>query len=98
DKAELEELMTEELEHIPGLVASFSQPIELRVNELVAGVRSDLAIKIYGDDLEELSAVASATVGAVSSLEGATGFRAQQLSGLPQLEITVLPDQIARHG
>jgi cobalt-zinc-cadmium resistance protein CzcA len=98
DKAELEALMTEELEHFPGLVASFSQPIELRVNELVAGVRSDLAIKIYGDELDVLSAVASETVAAVSSLGGATGFRAQQLSGLPQLEITVRPDQLARYG
>jgi heavy metal efflux system protein len=97
-KDELEPLMAEELEHIPGLVASFSQPIELRVNELVAGVRSDLAIKIYGDELDELSEAANETVAAVSALEGATGFRAQQLSGLPQLEITVLPDQLARYG
>lgn len=98
DKAELEELMTAELDKIPGLVASFSQPIELRVNELVAGVRSDLAIKIYGDDLEVLAESAEQTVAAVMGLEGATGFRAQQLSGLPQLEITVLPDQLARYG
>ena len=98
NKEELEALMAEELEHIPGLVASFSQPIELRVNELVAGVRSDLAIKIYGDELEVLAKTANETVAAVSQLEGATGFRAQQLSGLPQLEITVLPDQLARYG
>jgi cobalt-zinc-cadmium resistance protein CzcA len=98
NKAELEVLMTEELEKIPGLVASFSQPIELRVNELIAGVRSDLAIKIYGEDLELLAATANRTVAVVSGLDGATGFRAQQLSGLPQLEITVLPDQLARYG
>ena len=98
DKAELEALMTEELEKIPGMVASFSQPIELRVNELIAGVRSDLAIKIYGDELEVLAETAEQTVAAVMQLEGATGFRAQQLSGLPQLEISVLPDQLARYG
>lgn len=98
DKEELEALMAEELEHIPGLVASFSQPIELRVNELVAGVRSDLAIKVYGDDLDVLAGVANETVAAVSQLEGSAGFRAQQLSGLPQLEITVRPDQLARYG
>ncbi len=98
DKAELEVLMEEELERIPGLVASFSQPIELRVNELIAGVRSDLAIKIYGDDLDLLAATANRTVAAVSGIEGAAGFRAQQLSGLPQLEITVLPAQLARYG
>lgn len=98
DKAELEARMAEELERIPGLVASFSQPIELRVNELVAGVRSDLAIKIYGDDLPTLADAAARTVAAVSGLEGATGFRAQQLSGLPQLQVTVLPERLARHG
>ncbi|MGH7447604.1 MAG: efflux RND transporter permease subunit, partial [Longimicrobiales bacterium] len=94
---ELEAGMAEELERIPGLVFSFSQPIELRVNELVAGVRSDLAIKIFGDDLEMLSSMADEVVGAVSRLEGASGFKAQQLEGMPQLEIVVRPDQLARY-
>lgn len=97
-KAELEAKMSEVLDDIPGMVYSFSQPIELRVNELIAGVRSDLAIKIYGDDLEVLAEKANETVAAISRLEGATGFKAQQLSGLPQLQITVLPDQLARYG
>jgi len=97
-KEQLEEQMSEVLDHIPGMVYSFSQPIELRVNELIAGVRSDLAIKIYGEDLETLKRVADETVSAVSRLNGATGFKAQQLSGLPQLQVTVLPDQLARYG
>ena len=97
-KEELEHAMGEALESLPGLFFSFSQPIELRVNELIAGVRSDLAIKIYGDDLEELSRLAEETVGRVSRLEGASGFKAQQLEGLPQLEIRVRPDQLARYG
>lgn len=97
-KSELESAMSEKLSKIPGLVYSFSQPIELRVNELIAGVRSDLAIKIYGDDLTKLSAAANDVVAAVSKLPGATGFKAQQLEGLPQLEITVRPDQLARYG
>ncbi|HEY0970081.1 MAG TPA: CusA/CzcA family heavy metal efflux RND transporter [Gemmatimonadales bacterium] len=97
-KEELEVAMNETLSRIPGLVVSFSQPIELRVNELVAGVRSDLAIKIYGDDLGELSQAANQVVAQVSRLEGATGFKAQQLEGMPQLQITVLPDQLARYG
>ncbi|GLC28187.1 efflux RND transporter permease subunit [Roseisolibacter agri] len=98
DKADLERQMGEVLGKIPGLVFSFSQPIELRVNELIAGVRSDLAIKIYGDDLQELTRVGDQVVGAVSRLPGATGFKAQQLEGLPQLQVTVLPDQLARYG
>ena len=97
-KAELEEKMTAAMSKIPGLVFSFSQPIELRVNELIAGVRSDLAIKIYGDDLNELSQSADQVVAAVSKLEGATGFKAQQLEGLPQLQVTVRPEQLARYG
>jgi cobalt-zinc-cadmium resistance protein CzcA len=97
-KAELEEKMTAVMSKIPGLVFSFSQPIELRVNELIAGVRSDLAIKIYGDDLNELSQSADQVVAAVSKLEGATGFKAQQLEGLPQLQVTVRPEQLARYG
>ena len=97
-KAELEREMAEELEKLPGLVFSFSQPIELRVNELIAGVRSDLAVKIYGDDLEVLGKKADEVVSAVSRIPGATGFKAQQVEGLPQLQITVLPDQLARYG
>lgn len=97
-KADLEAGMTAALVRIPGLVFSFSQPIELRVNELIAGVRSDLAIKIYGDDLAQLSETADRVVSAVSRLDGATGFKAQQLEGLPQLQVTVLPDQLARYG
>lgn len=97
-KEDLEAQMSELLEKMPGMVFSFSQPIELRVNELIAGVRSDLAVKIFGDDLGVLKQKADETVAAVSRLEGATGFKAQQLTGLPQLQITVLPDQLARYG
>ncbi len=97
-KAELETQMAAAVGKVPGLVVSFSQPIELRVNELVAGVRSDLAIKIYGDDLDQLSAAADQVVSAVSKIDGATGFKAQQLGGLPQLQITVIPEQLARYG
>ena len=97
-KAELEAEMSTVLAKVPGLVFSFSQPIELRVNELIAGVRSDLAIKIYGDDLTELSQLGERVVAEVSKLPGATGFKAQQLTGLPQLQITVRPDELARYG
>lgn len=97
-KGELETKMSAALSRIPGLVFSFSQPIELRVNELIAGVRSDLAIKIYGDDLQQLDAIANRVVSAVSALPGAAGFKAQQLEGLPQLRISVIPEQLARYG
>ena len=97
-KAELEAKMTRVANQLPGLAYGFSQPIELRVNELIAGVRSDLAIKIFGDDLDVLETKAAEVVAAVSRIPGASGFKAQQVSGLPVLQIVVEPDRIARYG
>jgi heavy metal efflux system protein len=97
-KAELEADMTRALNRIPGLAYGFSQPIELRVNELIAGVRSDLAIKVFGEDLDTLRIKADEVVSAVSGISGASGFKAQQVTGLPVLEITVEPERIARYG
>ena len=97
-KAELEAQMTRVLNQIPGLAYGFSQPIELRVNELIAGVRSDLAIKIFGEDLDVLRRKADEVVVAVSRLAGASEFKAQQVNGLPILQIVVEPDRIARYG
>jgi cobalt-zinc-cadmium resistance protein CzcA len=97
-KADLEGEMARVLNRIPGLAYTFSQPIELRVNEMIAGVRSDLAIKIFGDDLAVLRRKADEVVGAVSRLEGASGFTAQQVTGLPMLQVVVQPDRLARHG
>jgi cobalt-zinc-cadmium resistance protein CzcA len=97
-KAALEAAMTKVLGEIPGLAFGWSQPIELRVNELIAGVRSDLAIKIFGDDLEVLRRKADEVVAALSRLPGASSFKAQQVTGLPVLQITVDPDRMARYG
>jgi cobalt-zinc-cadmium resistance protein CzcA len=81
-----------------GVTYEFSQPIEMRMNELIAGVRSDLAIQIFGEDMGVLERTADQVVGGVSTIPGARGFRAQQVSGLPMMEVTVRPDQIARYG
>lgn len=97
-KDELESRITDVLEKIPGVAFNVSQPIELRVNELVAGVRSDLAVKIFGDDLDTLEAVGAQIVFQVSRIPGAMGFKAQQASGLPQIEIKLDPNRLARHG
>jgi cobalt-zinc-cadmium resistance protein CzcA len=98
DKADLEAKIAEAVEVVPGLAFGFSQPIELRVNELIAGVRSDVAIKIYGDDMDVLRRKADEVVAAVSKLPGASEFKAQQVTGLPALEIVVRPEQLARYG
>lgn len=81
-----------------GLSYEFSQPIEMRMNELIAGVRSDLAIKIFGDDMNTLRKTADDVVAAVSRIPGARGFRAQPVSGLPMVEVTVDAEHIGRYG
>lgn len=99
DKEELVEAMEETLaEKIPGQGFGFSQPIELRVQELIAGVRADVGISLYGDDLQTLSRQADAIVRAVQQVPGAADVRAEQLGGMAYLRIKVKRDQIARYG
>jgi heavy metal efflux system protein len=95
---ELLNAFEQELKQFLGVTYEFSQPIEMRMNELIAGVRSDLAIRIYGDDMQQLQTTAEVVANAVSRLPGARGFRVQQVSGLPTIEIKVLPEKIARYG
>jgi cobalt-zinc-cadmium resistance protein CzcA len=83
---------------IPGTFFSFSQPIELRFNELLSGVRSDLGIGIYGDDLTVLQQKADAIAKVLRSVPGATGVKAQALGGLPFLRIEIDRDRISRYG
>ena len=97
-RAELETAVAEEARRIPGLTFTFSQPIELRVNELVAGVRSDIAIRIYGEDLDTLTREADEVLRAVQKFPGASDFKVQQVSGLPSLEVIVDQGKVARFG
>ena len=82
----------------PGTFNSFSQPIELRFNELLSGVRADLGIGIYGDDLDLLQEKADAIAAVLRSIPGSTGVKAQALGGLPFLRIEVDRARIARYG
>ena len=90
--------MTSVLNRIPGLAFGFSQPIELRVNELIAGVRSDLAIKIFGDDLDCSGARPTRSWRRGGGCPARPAFKAQQVTGLPMLQVVVEPDRIARYG
>lgn len=83
---------------LPGTTFSYSQPIELRVAELIAGVRSDVALKIFGDDLDTLKDTADRAVGVISRIEGAADVKAEQTAGLPVLRIRVDRRAIARYG
>ena len=98
-KDELVEKMNESLEvSLPGTIFSYSQPIELRVQELIAGVRSDVAISIYGDDLETLEKLGGKVVQVVSKVPGAADTKAEQVAGLPYFRVVIDRDAIARYG
>lgn len=90
-KAELVENMEMALEKLPGNNYEFTQPIQMRFNELISGVRSDLAVKIYGDDLDQLLKTAQEIESAVKKVEGAADVKVEQTSGLPTLSI--IPDR-----
>ncbi|OGV84464.1 MAG: metal transporter [Lentisphaerae bacterium RIFOXYB12_FULL_60_10] len=96
-KPELVAAIQAELAVIPGIRMSFSQPIALRVNELISGIKSDLAIKIFGSDLEVLRENANRAAAAIQGIRGAEDVNVEQVSGFPQVEIAVDRKAIARH-
>lgn len=99
DKAALVEAMEEELEKaLPGVKFSFTQPIQLRMQELIAGVRSDIAIKIFGEDLEELKRLGDRVARVVAGIPGAADVAAEQVSGTQYLRIRVDREAVARYG
>ncbi|MGC4050183.1 MAG: CusA/CzcA family heavy metal efflux RND transporter [Paludibaculum sp.] len=85
-------------EHAPGAGYSFSQPIQMRMQELMeAGVRSDIAVKLYGDDLNILRQKADQIASVVQKVPGASDVRAERVAGLPYLRIRIKRDALARH-
>lgn len=98
-KAELVETMAEELEHrVPGMGFSFTQPIEMRFNELIAGVRSDVAVSVFGDDLDVLERIGRDVAERLRRVPGAADVRADQVQGLPVLRIVLDHARVARYG
>jgi cobalt-zinc-cadmium resistance protein CzcA len=86
-------------EEAPGAVYSFSQPIQMRMQELMeGGSRSDLAIKLYGEDLDTLRRTADQIAATVAKVRGAADVRAERVAGLPYLRIRLRRDELARHG
>lgn len=90
--------MEEDLKKIPGMQYSFSQPIELRVSELIAGVRSDVAIKLFGEDYEVLKSKAGEIERIVAHIRGAEDVKGEQVAGLPVIQIKIDRNAIARYG
>lgn len=97
-KAELVEELEEAAKEIPGSNYEFTQPIQMRTNELISGVRSDVAVKVYGDNLDQLTRLASRVERVMRSVPGAEDIKAEQVSGLPLLTITPDPAALARYG
>ena len=97
-KSKLIEEMEIALEGIPGSSYEFSQPIQLRFNELISGVRSDLAVKIYGDDLDELLISAKKVEKVIQTVEGAVDLKVEQVTGLPVLNIVPDRKRLDRYG
>ncbi|MBI2195414.1 MAG: efflux RND transporter permease subunit [Planctomycetes bacterium] len=95
---ELTLLVSRRLQALPGMRAAFSQPIEMRVNELVAGIRTDLGVKVYGDDLGTLKAIAARVEQILRQVPGAADPSTEQLTGQPVLVLRTRPDEMARHG
>ena len=95
---ELRQRMIAFLDTLPGNNSEFSQPIELRFNELISGVRSDVGIKIFGDDMEVLNQEANRIAQKVRAISGATAVNVEQTSGLPLLNIDIDNSKAAQYG
>jgi cobalt-zinc-cadmium resistance protein CzcA len=95
---ELVARMDEALEGMPGMRAVFSQPIEMRVNEMVAGIRADLGVKLFGDDLDVLKAKAAEVEEVLKAMPGSSDLYTEQITGQPVLEVRVDQAAIARYG
>jgi cobalt-zinc-cadmium resistance protein CzcA len=95
---ELRNKIHDEVRPFIGPRFSFSQPIKLRIDEMGTGVRADLAVKLFGDDISTLEKTAQEMEKVIKSVEGAIDVNVEPLSGLPVLQIKVKQDEIARHG
>jgi len=97
-REQLIEEVTRVAQSIPGSNYEFSQPIQLRFNELISGVRSDVGVKIFGDDMNVLNEVAGRMSTRLQAIPGATEVKVEQTSGLPMLTINIDRAKIARYG
>ncbi|KKL86820.1 hypothetical protein LCGC14_1940890, partial [marine sediment metagenome] len=96
-REEMVQAIDRELSVFPGIKPAFSQPIALRVNELISGIKSDVAIKIFGDDIEVLRTTAEKIAPILSGIEGASDVKIEQISGFSQIELHMNRQAMARH-
>ncbi len=97
-KAELIEKMKEKVSVLPGVNFEFTQPIEMRFNELLTGVREDVSVKLYGEDLEVLAAKVQEMAKIIATVEGTADLRVEATKGLPQMTVLYNRERIAQYG
>lgn len=97
-KEELMEKMEAALNDIPGATTEFSQPIQMRFNELMTGVRSDVAVKIYGEDIDLLVGKGDEALKIINTVEGVSDAKAERVAGLPQITVRYNKDKLALYG
>lgn len=97
-KEDVIERVEKQLEPLVGNAVEISQPIQLRFNELIAGVRGDIAIKVYGDDLDAMGKAAQQIAGVLKTVKGAADVKVEQTAGFPVLDVQFDRDAIARYG
>jgi len=97
-REELIEKMSEALEDVPGVTFGFQQPIQMRFNELMTGVRQDIAIKIFGEDLDVLTDLSKEIGKIVDKVDGAQGLYIEEVTGLPQIVVNINRDEVAKYG
>jgi cobalt-zinc-cadmium resistance protein CzcA len=97
-KADLVAAMEAAAQTVPGNNYEFTQPIQMRFNELISGVRSDVAVKVYGDDLAVLTQTAGAIEAVLTAIPGAADVKVEQTTGLPMLTVRLDREALARYG
>ncbi|NBX02588.1 MAG: CusA/CzcA family heavy metal efflux RND transporter [Alphaproteobacteria bacterium] len=97
-KEEVLSKISKAVSDVPGNNYEFTQPIQMRFNELISGVRSDVAVKVYGDDFATMEKTAAEIVSALKTIEGSADVKMEQTSGLPMLEVKLDKNAIARYG
>jgi len=95
---ELVEAMSREVDKFPGQIVFFTQPIEMRINEMISGVRADVAVKLFGKDLDTLIATGREIEEVLRSIPGAADLTTEQIKGQPILRVKIDEDKIARYG
>jgi cobalt-zinc-cadmium resistance protein CzcA len=97
-KQELIEKVKEKVSVLPGINFEFTQPVEMRFNELLTGIREDVAVKLYGHDLNMLADKAQEIVGLIAGIEGIEGIKAEATKGLPQITVHYDRNKLGRYG